>query len=422
MARSAESALKKLVVRFSSAPGQSVPVGTLAERDRRVYFEYHADWLARGLELSPFNLPAGPGLIEHTDHEFGPLPGLFDDSLPDGWGLLLMDRHFRKLGLDPAAVSPLDRLACLATRTMGALTYHPAARQVDTDSDTDGFDLAELFRNAREVYAGQAAEVLPQLIKAGSSPGGARPKVLVGYNPATNEILSGEDDLPHGFEHWIVKFVAAEDAPHAPEKPAQAGPIEYAYSLMARAAGVEMPETRLFETTEGDRFFGVRRFDRAPGNRRFHVHTFGNLIHANFRIPACDYADLLKATSILTRNHQDVLSAFRLMAFNVLSHNRDDHAKNFAYILDAETATWSLSPAYDLTFSPGPGGEHTTTISGEGRNPSLDHMLQLAPRFGISPAEARSIIDQARNGVSHWRHLAAQTGAPAKLADSWPDL
>lgn len=396
--------MKKLDVHFTRSPGDSQHVGTLAEDRGRVYFEYATDFLATGLDLSPFRLPFEPGLFEHRDCEFGPLPGVFDDSLPDGWGLLLMDRHFRSLGRNLAEVSPLDRLAWLGTRTMGALTYHPPASR--DESEASVFDLHDLARQSQEVLAGSAVDVLPQLLKAGGSPGGARPKVLVGYNPDTGDVISGEDDLPECFEHWIVKFFAKDASPDA-------GAVEYAYSLMACEAGIDMPPARLFETSEGDRFFGIRRFDR-DGNRRYHVHTFGNLIHSNFRIPSADYADLLKATCLLTRNHQDVLRAFRRMAFNVLAHNRDDHVKNFAFILDDTTGStsspqggdWAITPAYDLLFTPGPGGEHTMTIVGEGRNPDRSHMLKLAEQADMAKREADGIIDEVQAAVAHWAGYA----------------
>jgi serine/threonine-protein kinase HipA len=178
---------------------------------------------------------------------------------------------------------------------------------------------------------------------------------------------------------------------------------------MAEAAGIDMPPTRIFKTSEGDRFFGIKRFDR-DGNRRLHVHTFGNLIQVNFRIPSADYADLLKATSILTRNHQDVLRAFRRMVFNVLAHNRDDHVKNFAFILDDTTGEWALASAYDLMHAAGPGGEHTMTLAGEGRDPGRSHMLRLAGQVDVSVREAESIIAEVRGAVTQWTDFAEQAG------------
>jgi len=242
--------------------------------------------------------------------------------------------------------------------------------------------------------------------------------VLVGFDPASDEIVSGEDDLPDEFEHWIVKFASKADSPDA-------GAVEYAYSLMAADAGVDMPTTRLFETAEGDRFFGVKRFDR-EGNRRIHIHTFGNLIQVNFRIPSADYADLLKTASLLTRNHQDVLRAYRRMVFNVLAHNRDDHVKNFAFVLDDATGDWTLSPAYDLTRAPGPGGEHTMTLAGEGKNPTRSHMDQLARQADISQKDADQIFDQVQSAVDHWSDHAAEAGvSPTKtnsITKSMPEL
>jgi serine/threonine-protein kinase HipA len=400
--------VKKLEVRLTHQPGQERIVGQLAETGSRpagarVVFEYDPAFLRDPLWLSPFKLPPQPGLIEHRDHAFGPIFGLFDDSLPDGWGLLLMDRFFQQIGTALPEVSVLDRLAYLGTRTMGALTYHPPADPGDHQARI--LDLHEMARASQQVLEGTAGEVLPQLLRAGGSPGGARPKVLVGVRG--DAILSGEDDLPSGYTPWIVKL-------HARKESSDAGPSELAYSLMARDAGLSMPPTRLFETHQGERFFGVERFDR-QGNRRYHVHTFGNLIHANFRIPSCDYQQFLDVTRILTRNHQEVLEAYRRMVFNVLTHNRDDHVKNFAFRLTDE-GNWELAPAYDLVFSRGPGGEHTMTVAGEGRAPARSHMLQLAGQADISNRDAQSILDDVAAAASRWRTHARQAGMGTKTA------
>ncbi len=389
--------MKKLSVQFRRAPDDAIVVGQLAEVDRRIYSEYDADWLRRGLQLSPFKWPLRPGLLEHVDRAFGNLPGVFDDSLPDGWGLLLMDRMFRRRGIDPPSVSPLDRLSYLGTRTMGALTYHPP---VDVERDDRLIDLHEIGRNAEQIYRGEAVEVLPQLMRAGGSPGGAMPKILVGVSG--DKLISGEDELPDGYSHWIIKFSAKADVPDS-------GPMEFAYAAMARAAGIEMPETRLFRVTKKQAYFGVRRFDRAPGNQRLHIHTFANMIHANFRTPSTDYADLIKVARMLTRNHQDVLRAFRQMVFNIAAHNRDDHAKNFAFVMN-DSAEWSLSPAYDLGFATGPGGEHTMTVLGEGQSPTRDHVLALAEQSEIQRKHAIAIIDEVNTAAAQWTAFAEAAG------------
>jgi serine/threonine-protein kinase HipA len=394
--------LKKLEVRLRLGPGDERIVGTLAEQERRVYFEYSDDFLATGWELSPLHLKARKGLIEHTQLEFGPLPGLFDDSLPDGWGLLLMDRYLRKKGVDPDGLSALDRLQFLGTRTMGALTYHPPANPEPEDATP--VDLRALAEGAVSVLRGAAPKILPELLKVGGSPQGARPKALVGMRG--DEVIHGQDDLPEGFEHWLVKFLAQEDKPDF-------GRVELAYNRMAAAAGIDVPEARLFEVREGRRthaYFGSKRFDRRPGNRRVHVHSLANLIQTNFRIPSRDYDDLFRATRLLTHgDHTAQLACFRRMVFNVAAHVRDDHTKNFAFVMN-ERGEWALSPAFDLAYAAGPGGEHQTTVAGEGREPTRVNCLELGERHGVRRREGERIIEKVNAAVSRWRKLAAEAG------------
>lgn len=406
-----------LDVRLTLSPSNERPVGRLFLDRRGCFFEYDREFLDDPLWLSPFKLPPEPGLVEHRDREFGPIFGLFDDSLPDGWGLLLMDRLFQRRGMAPGDVTALDRLAYLGTRTLGALTFHPPTESVEARQRT--LDLQAMAQEARRVLAGASTDVLPELVRAGGSPGGARPKVLVGIaddaieDPSADEMLSGEDDLPEGYQHWIVKFPAGTDDPGA-------GAVENAYAEMARRAGIDMPPTRLFETNSGDRYFGVQRFDRdnsEGNNRRFHMHTFGNLIHADFRVPSCDYRQLLEVTRVLTRNHQDVVECFRRMVFNVASHNRDDHVKNFAFQMD-ESGEWRLAPAYDLTYSEGPGGEHTMTVAGEGRTPGRRQVMELAESAGLEVREAEAVVEEVLDGVEAWNGCAEQAsvGRAARAA------
>ncbi len=372
-------------------------MGQLAEEKHRIYFEYDQDFLSKDLWLSPYKLPLNPHLFEHEDRDFGPLFGLFDDSLPDGWGLLLMDRFFRKRGYDIDTLSVLDRLSFLGENTMGALIYRPSLNLKTNDSSP--FDLHNLSVESGRQLSGDADDVLPQLINAGGSPGGARPKVLAGVYE--NEMISGETDLPEHFEHWIIKFAIESNF-------LDAGPVEYAYALMARDAGIHITETQLFETREGDRFFGIKRFDR-KGNTRFHVHTFGNLIHSNFRIPSQDYDHLFKVVINLTKNHQDLVRAFRLMVFNILAHNRDDHVKNFAFIMNHE-GEWSLSPAYDLTYSPGPGGEHSMTVLGEGKTPKKSDVYSIGEKHGMKKREIGLIVEAVSDAVNRFQSHAQTAG------------
>jgi serine/threonine-protein kinase HipA len=385
--------LKKLHVYLQHDPDRRRHVGTLAETGRRIFFEYTPAFLENPLWLSPYKLPPENSFHEHVDVSFGPVFGLFEDSLPDGWGLLLMDRYLRKKGVNPQTLSVLDRLSFIGNTGMGALIYEPFTELADPDSRM--IQLHEMACHVQKVLTGGTREVLPQLMRAGGSPGGARPKILVGVKE--NRLISGEIDLPPDFEHWIIKFCAQNDLPDA-------GPVEYVHSLMTKAAGIDMAKTRIFETPEGGRFFGIKRFDRLQ-NQRIHVHTFGNLIHSNFRIPSCDYADFFKIIRNLTKNHQDLLQGFKRMIFNILIHNRDDHVKNVAFMM-TEQGEWRLTPAYDMTFSHGPGGQHSMTVMGEGNTPGIKEIQALGLQSGLSKGEISACLDQVIDGVKKWPEFA----------------
>ncbi|HKJ83512.1 MAG TPA: type II toxin-antitoxin system HipA family toxin [Mariprofundaceae bacterium] len=384
-----------LNVFYSTDPVSPVAVGRLAMHRGRIYFEYDAAFLKTGLELSPFMLPARAGAVAAEPTPWDGLFGLFNDSLPDGWGLLLMDRHLKSLGVDTRFLTPLDRLAYMGSRAMGALTYEPAR---EVDGDAFEVDIASMAASAIEIYAGHASEVLPQMARAGGSPAGARPKILV--HLSGERMISGESEAPAGFEPWIVKFFAGSERPDT-------GRIEYAYALMARDAGITMPETRLFEG-DGSAWFGIRRFDR-DGTTRIHMHTLGGLVDADFRMPSLDYTDVLRVTQQLTRNETDVERAFALMAFNVLAHNRDDHSKNFSFLMDAN-GEWRLAPAYDLTCSRGMNGEHTTAVAGEGRNPGEAHMLKAGEAVGLKTSRMRRCIERVRSAIARWPEWCDRAG------------
>lgn len=368
-------------------------VGTLAERDRRIYFEYAASFIDDPLPLSPFKLPVRPGLHEDVERTFGGLHGVFYDSLPDGWGLLLMDRRFRQAGIDLGRVTPLDRLAYIGGRSMGALIYQPAQSLDEASLLT--VDLDHLAGQAKLVLEGSAEDILPQLVVAGGSPGGARPKVLVGVREADNHMVSGGTGLPEGYRHYMIKFGALEDG-------ADIGAVEAAYAIMAGQAGIEMRRTRLFETGAG-RYFGVERFD-VNGERR-HVHTLGGLLHASHRHPSIEYDAFLRATLMLTRDHRQVVAAFRQMAFNVFAHNRDDHARNFSFVM-ARDGTWTLTPAYDIVFSYGIQGWHTMAVEGEAENPTRSQMLRVGEANGIVRKDGQQIIERVEGAVAAWPRIA----------------
>ena len=322
-----------------------IPVGRLATRDYRIYFEYDQDFISRGLEISPIKLPLNPGLQVFDHRPFEGLPGIFNDSLPDGWGRLLFERYIRSQNMMSEDFSPLDRLAHIGVRGLGALVYEPHYNDVEDQQNEINLDI--LSQHTQEVLDGEANEVLKELIDLNGSSAGARPKALIGINETKNHIILGQHTLPDDYEHWMVKFANGTDG-------TDAGAMEYVYALMAKEAGVEMMPVHLFEASKSAGYFATQRFDRT-GNRRLHMHTASGLLHSDFRTPSLDYEDLITLTGVLTKDVREIEKMFRLAVFNVFSHNRDDHSKNFSFLMD-HMGEWKLSPAYDLTFSSGPRG------------------------------------------------------------------
>lgn len=381
--------------------GGTLAVGRLAIRQGRIYFEYDAGFIARGLPISPQRLPLQPGVRSFDPALFEGLPGVFNDSLPDGWGRLLLDRALRKEGLAPQQLSPLDRLVHVGRTGMGALVYEP---EIEAQGAQAAIDLDVLAAQALDVLEGEADEVLEQLLALNGSSAGARPKAMIGYAPDKDAIVHGALALPSGFEHWLVKFANSQDG-------ADAGAIEYVYALMAKAAGVEMTDTHLFPARRGAGYFATRRYDRER-ETRLHAHTASGLLHSDFRVPALDYQDLLALSSLLTRDIRETEKMFRLAVFNVLAHNRDDHAKNFTFLMD-DKGEWRVSPAYDLTFSTGPRGEQSMMVMGEGKNPGEEHLQKLGADAGLAKARVHDIIEATRAALSEWRSLAKAHGVSA---------
>lgn len=394
--------VEQLAIFYQPVPERSLRVGRLARKGRELLFEYDPSFLGSRLELSPFHLRLGAGVFVGKPDIFGGLMGVFDDSLPDGWGRLLLDRRAAELGLAAGALTPLDRLAVVGSRSMGALVYEPEAPLADPTI----VKLAELAAEAAAVLRDADGADLERLIAVGGSPQGARPKVLVQLAP-DGAVHFGARDIRPGFTAWLVKFPARHDDRHI-------AALEHAYFLMAAAAGLDVPRTRILgATTRRPGYFAIERFDR-DGPARIHAHTLGGLLHLPHGYPALDYADLLAATRQLTRNEAAVAEMFRRACFNVLAHNRDDHSRNFAFLMD-ERGGWRPSPAYDLVFSPGPGGEHTMLVAGEGRAPGRDHLASLAARLELHRADA--IFDEVRAAIARFRRFADQAGVPAKLRD-----
>ena len=355
-------------------------VGTLAmTADHKAAFQYSEEWIENGFPISPFSLPLKKQVFVPTKDYFDGLFGVFADSLPDNWGRLLLDRLLRAHKQNPDKLTVLDRLAIVGKSGMGALTYYPEKK---IDEQYGDVDLDELAEQCRRILNTEYSDRLDELYRLGGTSGGARPKIMTTVNG----------------EEWIIKFPAHVDGENA-------GKMEYDYSCCAKKCGIIMSETRLFPSENCEGYFGIKRFDRISdknGTKRIHMLTAAALLELNFEQPSLDYHSLMKLTKILTRdNETDMREMFRRMCFNVFAHNRDDHSKNFTYLYDDEKDRWSLSPAYDLTYSNTYYGEHTTTVDGNGRNPGRKELLTVGIAAGMKKEVCIESMDMVEKCVKN---------------------
>ncbi len=347
-----------------------VVVGRIAlTRDGLCAFEYSQEWLSDGFSISPFELPLRSGVFIAKPRPFEGGFGVFDDCLHDGWGLLVLDRYLQKNGINPRSLTLLDRLALVGSTGRGALEFRPDRSIADEQEYSDFEKLAleaEKILDSDE-YTGDGIE---EFQTRGGSPGGARPKIFT---------------LSEGKE-WLVKFRAKRDSK-------KIGIEEYNYSLLARECGIDMPETRLFE----GKYFGTKRFDRASEGK-LHVVSMAGLTGADYRMPSIDYLHIFKVCAVLTHNMAEMWKVYRLMTFNFLIDNKDDHAKNFAFIY--RDGDWHFCPAYDLLPSDGINGFRTTSIN-DNIEPTEEDILEVAEKSGLDRKEALSILNDMKKLTEH---------------------
>jgi serine/threonine-protein kinase HipA len=415
--------------------GEDWRLGQLADDGQQLLFEYTSEALAQGLELSPLQLKLRAAAYGQFPSFQFRLPGLIADALPDGWGLLLMDRWFRpqaarsavgqtirpqaarsavgqtirpqaaRSAVGPASSpTPLERLAFIGARAMGALRFEPAELDLLTPPD---WDLLTLARHSLHIVAGESSTVLRELAVTGGSPQGARPKALVTVDTSTWRVST---DIGAVGAPWLVKFPAQHEHP-------EVCAIEALYLDLALSCGIETPSCKLFELTPKLSAIGLERFDRmridnepndaqiAPKPAlRVPIHSLASLLDADFRQPgSVDYASLLRVTRTLTRDEREVENAFKRAVFNAIFHNRDDHPKNIAFRLGRDRR-WRLAPAFDLTFSQGPGGQHHMDFAGRGSDIRRADLIKLASAGGLSQDTCNAAIDAvaaAANGLAN---------------------
>lgn len=359
-----------------------------------IAFEYSDEARQRGLELSAYTLPLKgarlrQGFPEHQMH----LPGPVYDALPDGWGMLLMDRMFRRRGFGTARIGSLQRLAYIGSNAMGAMTFEPVAPE-GRQSDIH-IPLERLAAEVQQVLHGDGGEFLQALLLVGGSPQGARPKALIYRDPETGRFTTA---VTPGFEAWLIKFPAKEE--HA-----EVCAIEMVYAECLRMCGVETPDTQYFDLPNGSAAFATKRFDRREG-MRVPMQSLAAFTGADYRSPGVlDYVNFLRATQMCSNDVRAMAVAFERAVFNVAFNNRDDHPKNFAYIM-SQDGQWRLSPAYDVTFCEGPGGYHQMDVMGEALSISRTHLLRLAEEAEVSLDVAGRLIDRICDVASQFATIA----------------
>lgn len=393
---------------LSFAPEQRVFVGRLAMDGNVGVFEYASDFAAHGLELSPLRPQHGARLQRATmPRAFDGLPSIFADSLPDAWGHALIRRLATQRSISFAALTAIDKLSIVGRRGPGTLMYEPALERDEID-EIDEIDLDALAGESLTILAGEDGSDVSRLERLGGSSGGARPKVLVGID-ARGRIVAGDATLPEGYDAWIVKFKSSN------ADPPDVGALEAAYADMARAAGISMAQTRLLSAQRPvGGYFATKRFDRRSGNRRLHMSSVCALAEAPWEYASIGYDDLHNIVRYVTRDHRAVEEIFRRMLFNVIAHNRDDHTKQHAFLMDAD-GNWTLAPAYDLTYSRAPGNEHYLSVNGRGGDDITVHdLLAVGRKQSLNEAAMRAAIEHVSDAVHRFGEFAAMYGTSAE--------
>ena len=396
-------------------------------------FEFESSFLTNKWDLSPLKMPIAdaakrvfsfPELRGTTT--FKGLPGLLADVLPDKYGNSLINAWLSRNGRPADSMNPVELLCFIGKRGMGALEFEPIEPKVKEDATI--IELDSLINIAQEILSGRQdfntnlsgdeAKALSDILKIGSSAGGARAKAVIAFNRETNEIRSGQADAPKGFTHWLLKFDGVTDQQLGTSS--GYGRVEMAYHLMAKEAQIEMTECRLLEEN-GRAHFMTRRFDREDdGKGKLHIESFCAIAHYDFNeVTSFSYEQLFETMRSLLLPYTDAEQLYRRMVFNVMARNCDDHTKNFSFSMD-KTGKWKLAPAFDVCHSYRPGStwvsQHSLSINGKRQNITRNDLLEVAKNMNIKKAD--TIINQVNAVVSSWNDFAAQTNVKADLREA----
>lgn len=406
--------------------GTEIAAVSLEDDDATASFEYTPEFAGSGIEVSPLRMPLRdssvyrfPALAEESFHG---LPGLLADSLPDRYGNALIDAWLATQGREPGSLDAVERLCYIGRRGMGALEFAPA--RGPRPSGDHAIDIEALVELAGEVLAARSdlavslrerrkQDALREILRVGTSAGGARAKALIALNPETLEVRSGQLEVDPGFEHWILKFDGVDDRTRDLGSARGYGAIELAYSQMARRAGIEMAECRLLEEG-GRRHFMTRRFDRTGDGDKLHMQSLAALAHLDFRRPGANaYEQAFQAIRALGLPRQATEQQFRRMAFNVVARNQDDHVKNIAFLMD-RSGNWSLSPAFDVVYAYNPSGRwtsrHQMSVNGKRDRFTREDLRRVGETASLKRGQADRILDEVVEAVRSWPDLAAAAG------------
>ena len=395
--------MNKLTVQIDFGKGpQKVGELYLSESLGRYVFAYDKTFIGGGLEISPETMPLGNDTyIAKKNSDLYDLHGVFADSLPDEWGKKVQNAEFEKIG--HYEVTAIDRLAFVGQFAIGALKYHPD----DTfETGKDAVTLANLRKTTQSIIEGTVENVSRELLRCGGSAGGARPKFLVDLDVRTMSDIRYTQGRIDGNYVPVVLKVPTSNGEHWNR-------IEYAYSKMAKKCDISIPHTYLLKgRTPGPAYFAIERFDTLPDGTRLHVHSLAGMLGQSFREMHIDYRQMLRLTGDLTRNHGNVVDVYRRMVFNYLGNNRDDHAKNFSFVMNPD-GEWAVSPAYDISYSPGENSLHAMAANGKRRNLTLGDFREIAQDFEIK--SWKKIILKTNSVLKGWEKRAVKSGIPKKL-------
>lgn len=404
--------------------GTTIGALSMQEGESVARFEYAPGFIGAGIEPSPIRMPVSAKIYSFPEltQTFKGLPGLFADSIPDKFGNKLIDSWLTKQGRDPASFTALERLCYTGNRGMGALEFYPIEGPAATDNDTLDVEnlrnfAASVLNQRKSLKTQKQQSTFEQILRVGTSAGGARAKVLIAYDESTGEIRSGQVANSENFSYWLLKLDDVKNNSDKEKADVQGyGPIEYTYYQMALAAGIQMSECRLLEKS-GHRHFMTRRFDRLAGGKKLHYQSLCALAHYDFNMAgAYSYEQAFMVIKQLGLGYEALEQMFRRAVFNICARNQDDHAKNIGFLMNKQGA-WSLAPAFDMTYAYNPGGlwtgTHQLTFNGKRDDFTIDDFKAVSKFAGLKQGRYKKILDEIQGAVATWSKLAKKNDVNA---------